>query len=80
MLQADLSLCWVHMLFCWFCYALAQMSILLFYAILEFKKKEKKKEIWLTTVFSLFNWCYNMYRAFGNAANAESIEMFHPIK
>ena len=23
--QADLSLCWAHMSFCWFCYAVAQM-------------------------------------------------------
>ena len=24
--QADLSLCWVHMPFCWFCHAVAHMK------------------------------------------------------
>ena len=40
--QPDSSLCWAHMLFCWFCRAVAPSHILEFIKLKTFFDKEKR--------------------------------------
>ena len=46
--QADLSLCWAHGSFCWFCHAAAQLLYFSMYIYLIYKSEKKTRRQWIT--------------------------------